>query len=113
MKRITQITLLVISVVFLFGGPALAWKNKIVNNQFKVANYIVQLQNGANPDKISRPTLRRDKRSAANAANRELREAMDAAEELARAGKPELIKPPSFRRIVSEEKYQEMEKQIK
>lgn len=99
---------------FLFlSNPAFAWKNKIVNNQFKVADYIVKLQNGANPDKLKRPTIRRDEKASAKAANRELRDAMDEAERLARAGKHKEIKPPKFRRIVSEEQYQEIEKQRK
>ncbi len=113
MKRLTQITLLLISLMLVMASPSFAWKNKIVTNQFKAADYISQLQKGANPDKLKRPTIRRDEKASAKAANRELRDAMDEAEKLARTGKHELIKPPKFRRIVSEEQYQEIEKQRK
>lgn len=112
MKRIST-GLLVIITAFLLSLPAYAWKNKIVNNQFKAADYIVKLKNGAHPDKLQRPTIRRDEKVKAKAANRELRDAMDEAERLARAGKHDQIKPPKFRRIVSEEQYQAIEKQRK
>ena len=110
MKKFT-LHLLIMTTVLLLSLPAYAWKSKIVNNQFKAADYIVKLQNGANPDKLQRPTLRRDEKAKAKAANRELRDAMDEAERLARAGKHDQIKPPTFRRIVSEEQYREIEKQ--
>ena len=111
MKRIAYLTLLVISVVLTLNNPALAWKNKIAANQVKVAEYITTLKNGANPNNVQRPTLRRENKYKAKAANKELKQAMDEAEQLAREGKHALIKPPTFTRIVSEERYQELEKQ--
>ncbi len=110
MKRITT-GLLVIGTALLLALPAYAWKNKIVTNQLKAAEYIVKLKNGANPDKLQRPRIRRDEKAKAKAANQELRAAMDEAERLARAGKHALIQAPKFRRIVSEEQYQKMEQQ--
>lgn len=110
MKRITT-GLLVLITALLLSLPAYAWKNKIVNNQIKAADYIVKLKNGANPDKLQRPRIRRDEKAAAKAANQELHAAMDEAERLARAGRHDQIQPPKFRRIVSEEQYQKVEKQ--
>jgi hypothetical protein len=114
MKRIAYLTLLVLSVVFVLNNSALAgWKEKIANNQIKVAEYIMQLKNGASPDNVPRPTLRREDKYKAKIANKELRQAMDEAEQLAREGKNALIKPPSFTRLVSEETYQDLEKKDK
>lgn len=76
-----------------FGG----WKEKIVFNQFKAVEYIEKLQNGADPDKIERPYLRYDERAKANAANKEIRSAMEKAEELARQGRYDLIEIPEFK----------------
>ena len=111
MKRIFQVLLILIFVVLL-SNPAFGWKSKIVKNQFRAAEYIVKLQNGANPDTLARPSIRRDEKAVAKAANRELREAMDEAERLARQGKYKQIKSPSFRRVVSEEKYLQIEKEL-
>lgn len=111
MKRILP-SLLILFVIFFASGPAFGWKNKIAENQFRAVEYITKLQNGANPDELTRPTIRHDKKARAKAANRELREAMDEAEKLARAGKYEQIKLPSFKRVVSEENYQQIEKEL-
>lgn len=93
--------------------PAFAdWKTKIVNNQIKVMNYISQLQKGADPNNITRPTLRHDKKYKASLANKELREAMDEAEALARAGKHDQIKDPVFgTQLVSEERFKHLQQQ--
>jgi hypothetical protein len=110
MKRIAYLTLLVLSVVFVLNNPALAgWKEKIANNQIKVAEYIMKLKNGASPDNVTRPTLRREDKYKAKIANKELRQAMEEAEQLARDGKNASINPPTFTRIVSEETYEDLE----
>jgi len=107
--------ILVSCLVFLFvtvGTVYGGWKDKIAKNQIRVKEYIIALQKGADPDKISRPDLRRDEKSRAKAVNRELRETMIKAEKLARNGKASLIKEPTFSyQIVSKEYYEKLEKE--
>ena len=104
MRKMT-IWLVITIISLLFSFPAYAgWKEKIVENQLKAVEYIQKLKSGADPDDIERPTLRRDSKAKANAANREIREAMEKAEEYARAGKYDSIEIPDFRfKLVSEE----------
>ena len=105
--------LFLVALAALIGFPGVAaadWKSKIVRNQIKVAEYITVLQQGGDPDKLARPTLRRDERSRANAANREMREMMEAAEKLARRGQHAMIKDPVFTvELVSPETYRALE----
>ena len=50
MKRITYLSLLIIPIVLLFGSSVYGgWKNKVVSNQVKAAEYIIKLQKGVNP----------------------------------------------------------------
>ena len=111
MKRSVYLSLLVIAIVLIFGSSVYGgWKNKVVINQVKAAEYITKLQNGANPNKLSRPSIRRGDNAKSKAANREIREEMDHAEKLARAGKQHLIEPPEFKDVVSDEGYQQVKK---
>ena len=106
-------TLLLALPLLVFTPAYGGWKEKIAGNQIRVAEYITKLQKGANPDRLERPKLRRDKKSGAKVANRELREAMDSAEKLARAGKHKKIKDPKFKnQLLSPQKYKELEKSI-
>lgn len=114
MKKTAYLSLLIIPIVLLFGSSVYGgWKNKVALNQVKAAEYIMKLQKGVNPSKLERPTLRRGTKAKANAANREIREAMDEAEKLARAGKYRLIKTPQFKAIVSDEGYEQAEKKYR
>lgn len=111
MKRAVYLTVVIIPVMLLFVSSVYGgWKNIIVTNQIKATEYISQLQKGANPNKLSRPAVRRVDKASAKAANREVKEAMDEAENLARAGKHHLIKTPEFRAIASDEMYQQLQK---
>ena len=114
MKRTAYLSLLIIPIVLLFGSSVYGgWKNKVALNQVKAADYIFKLQKGVDPNKLTRPTLRRGTKAKANAANREIREAMDRAEKLARSGKYRLIETPQFQPIVSDEGYDQAEKKYK
>ncbi|MFT5701349.1 MAG: hypothetical protein ACI8ZB_004240 [Desulforhopalus sp.] len=111
MKKTMYLPLLIIPFMLLFGSSVYGgWKQIIARNQIKGTEYIVQLQKGANPDKIARPSLRRGQKAKARVANREIVEAMDQAEKLARSGKYKLIKTPEFTPLLSDEGYQEVEK---
>ena len=102
------------TVILAFSSPVHAyWKNKIVKNQIKATEYILQLKNGAHPDQIERPNLRRDRKARAQAPNRELKAAMAKAERYARAGKHDRIETPEFRQIVSERRYRELQRELK
>lgn len=107
--------LLVAAITLSFSSPALAyWKEKIVKNQIKAIEYIQKLQNGADPDRIERPTLRRDRKARAQSPNRELKAAMARAERYARAGKHDRIEIPEFKyRLVSERHYKKLKKDVK
>ena len=114
MKRTTYLSLLIIPIVLLLGSSVYGgWKNKVVSNQVKAAEYIIKLQKGVNPGKLKRPTIRRDQKPSAKAANREVKEAMDRAEKLARSGKHQLIESPQFKAIISDEGYKQAEKKHK
>ena len=114
MKRITYLSLLIIPIVLLFGGSVYGgWKNKVVSNQVRAAEYIIELQKGVNPGKLERPAIRRDEKASAKAANREVKEAMDRAEKIARSGKHQLIENPQFKAIVSDKAYEQAEKKYK
>lgn len=109
MKRAVYLPLFIILTVLLFGSSVYGgWKSKIATNQIKATEYIIRLQKGADPDKISRPSLRRVNKATAKAANREIREAMAQAERLARAGKRNLIDAPEFRQIVTDDGYRRL-----
>jgi len=114
MKRITYLSLLIIPIVLLFGSSVYGgWKNKVVSNQVRAAQYIIELQKGVNPGTLKRPAIRRDAKTSAKAANREVKEAIDRAEKLARTGKHQLIQTPRFKVIVSEKAYEQAEKKYK
>jgi hypothetical protein len=81
------------------------WKQTVTNNQLKATEYINQLKTGADPNSLTRPTLRRKNNFRAKRSQQEINKAMDDAEALARAGKPDLIKVPEFAyKGVSEDK---------
>lgn len=106
--------LIISAIILTFSTPVHAyWKNKIVKNQIKATEYIQQLKNGANPDQIERPKLRRDRKARAQAPNRELKTAMAKAERYARAGKHDRIETPDFKQIVSESRYRELKRELK
>lgn len=106
-------TLFLFSLFLTFCTPAFAgWKEKIAENQMKAIQYITQLKEGANPDTISRPSLRRDDKYSAKKANSEIRDAMTEAENLARQGKNKSIKIPDFEsRLLSDEGYTQLKNQ--
>lgn len=114
MKRTIFVSMLIIPVVLLFGSSVYGgWKQKVARNQIKATEYITVLQKGADPDKIARPSIRRDQKPRAKAANREVKEAMERAEKLARAGMHRRIENPVFTPIVSDEGYQQLKKSHK
>lgn len=114
MKRTISLSLLMIGVLLFFGSTVYGgWKNKVVSNQVKAAEYIMKLQKGANPDTLQRPSIRRDDKAKAKSANREVKEAMDQAERLARAGQYKRIANPTFKAIVSDEAYEDAEKKYR
>lgn len=86
--------LLIFGLFFqLLMSPAFAGSDDInVRNETKTNEYITQLKKGANPDKLTRPKLRRHKNFRVKKTVREMVHAMDDAEKLARAGKRHLIK---------------------
>lgn len=104
--------LLLFSLFFTICTPASAgWKEKIAENQMKALQYISQLKEGANPDTISRPIMRRDDKYSAKKANSEIRDAMTEAENLARQGKNKSIKIPDFEtKLLTDEGYIELKK---
>lgn len=72
------------------------YEGKITQNQIRAKEYIAQLQTCVNPDKLTRPQLRRDKHTKMKRSVREINAAMDEAEGLARAGKCKFIQEPVF-----------------
>lgn len=72
------------------------WKEKVTRNQVNVIEYVAKLQDGADPDSVERPRLRRDENYKAKQAVKELQAIMDGAEELAREGKHGEIEDPVF-----------------
>lgn len=110
MKNSCLTVLLIFAVLALLSSPAMAgWKEKVTRNQNNARAYIEQLMNGADPDSLERPHVRRDDKYQAKQANREIREAMDQAEKLAREGKHEQITMPEFKRFMSEERFNELQ----
>jgi len=97
MKKLLKL-LIAIGIIFNFLTlPVHAgWKETVTNNQMKATEYITQLKDGANPDSLTRPTLRRKNHFKAKRSYREVNEAMDDAEALARAGKADQIEEPEF-----------------
>ena len=85
------------------------WKEKISRNQVKVAEYVAQLKNGADPDALQRPHLRTDQQYQAKQANKEMRRIMDEAEALARQGRHQEIELPAYsNRGLSDERAEDM-----
>jgi len=84
-------------ILFLTSPAIAGWKSKVTQNQLKATKYIVQLKNGANPNTIKRPQLRRGKNWKAKQSHREIIAIMTQAEELAKNGKQDLIKKPAFK----------------
>lgn len=97
MKHILK-CLMVTTTIFLFlSSPVYGgWKEIVTQNQTKATNYINQLKDGANPNSLTRPNLRRKNHFKAKRSYREINKAMDEAEALAKAGKADLIKEPEF-----------------
>ena len=90
---IVLMVVLQVSLSSVYGAP----KHKITNNQLKAKEYIAQLRAGAKPENLTRPHLRRSDKYKSKQSNKEIREAMTRAEDLARAGKSNLIQEPVFR----------------
>jgi hypothetical protein len=84
-------------ILFLTSPAFAGWKSKVTQNQLKATQYIAQLKNGANPNTIKRPQLRRDKKWEAKQSHKEIIAIMIQAEELAKTGKQGLIKKPVFK----------------
>lgn len=105
----TLLVMLCVCSALAMGG----WKEKITGNQLKAKAYIEQLMNGADPDSLERPHIRYDQKYQAKVANREIRQAMDQAEQLAREGKQDQIVMPEFKPLMSEERYYELKESSK
>jgi len=91
---------------FLCSPVYSGYQGKITQNQIRAKEYIAQLQAGEDPDNLTRPQLRRDKKTKMKRSVREINKAMDEAEAFARAGKYYLIKEPEFTvNGIPEEKY--------
>ena len=90
------------------------WKEKVTTNQMKATEYILSLKQGADPDTLERPSLRRVDSYKGKQANSDITEAMDAAVELARAGKHNEIKEPEFAfKGIEPDRYEELQEQKK
>lgn len=104
MGRIVRWLLAVSLVLQLLSLPAHAfWKDKVAINEKNAAEYIEKLKSGANPNHTRRPTMRFIKDYQAKQEQKRFHKAMDEAETLARAGRPEEIKELEL-------KYQDREK---
>ena len=109
MRRTFLAVLVLIAVLLWSNSLALAaWKVKVTSNQVKARAYIEHLMNGADPEELERPHIRYDEKFQAKRANREISQAMDQAEELARAGKHEEIVMPVFKAYLTQERYLEL-----
>lgn len=73
------------------------WKLKMAISERNAAEYIEKLKAGARPGSLKRPEMRYDTEYQAKVYVRELNEAMDEAERLARQGKNEQIKELDLR----------------
>lgn len=92
MGRIIRGLLMIGLILQLTSLPAQAyWKAKVAINEKNAAEYIEKLKSGADPDSVRRPTMRFIEKIQAKNEQKRFHQAMDEAEELARAGKPELI----------------------
>lgn len=81
---------------FLCSPVYSGYLGKITQNQIRAKEYIAQLKAGADPNRLERPQLRRDKKTKMKRSRREIIAAMDESEALARGGKRNLIKEPEF-----------------
>lgn len=88
---VASILLLVVASTA-FGG----WKADVTTNQLRAKQYIAKLKAGEYPDSLTRPRLKRNKTWKSKQSRKEILEAMNEAEALARAGKPHLIEEPVF-----------------
>ncbi len=100
--------LIIVGIIFqllssqVYGGV----RERITKNQLRAKEYILQLKNGADPDKLKRPYLRRHNKWKVKKSRREIKRAMDRAEALARAGKRRFIRIPDYvYKGMSEKKY--------
>jgi len=97
MKPIFKWILLAILFIQFLSVPVFANSKKwIVRNQEKARIYITQLKNGADPDRLQQPHLRRHNKWKVKQSRKEIKRAMDRAEALARAGKQHLITIPDY-----------------
>jgi hypothetical protein len=97
MKPIFKWSLLTALFIQFLSVPAFANSNPwIVQNQEKARIFITQLRNGADPDRLKRPHLRRHNKWKVKQSRKEIKRAMDRAEALARAGKQHLITIPDY-----------------
>lgn len=86
--------LAVMFLVAMAGAPALAgWQSDIATNQTRATSYISELQVNRN---AKRPQLIVNNGWQSQRSLGEISAAMDQAEQLARAGRPDLIKVPQF-----------------
>jgi hypothetical protein len=93
------VTLLIISgiILQLLLSPVFAGSNDVINeNLMKTNEYITLLKEGANPDNVTRPRLRRYHKYRVKRAAREMYQSMDKAEALAREGKRNLIQKYNY-----------------
>ena len=96
-SRIRSAIIAGLFILFLTSPAIAGWKSKVTQNQLKATKYIAQLRNGANPNTIKRPQLRRDKNWKAKQSQNEIIAIMTQAEQLAKTGKRGLIKKPVFK----------------
>ncbi len=85
--------LAVVGIILQFLTPSAYadWKNIVAVNEKKAAEYISLLKAGADPGSIERPNMRHTDKFQAKKQQRRFYQAMDEAEELARAGRHEQI----------------------
>ena len=97
MKTVLKWILLTSLLIQFLSVPVYAnSKRWIERNQEKARIYITQLKNGADPDRLERPHLRRHNKWKVKQSRKERKRAMDRAEALARAGKRYLIRIPDY-----------------
>lgn len=115
MKKYLSQLLAVAAAVLILAAPLYAaWKEKVTRNQLKAREYIQKLMDGADPAEVQRPHLRYDDNFEAKRSLKEVVRAMDEAEELARAGKHQLIEQPEFHyKGIPEERYEELQREKK
>lgn len=114
MRRLFVTGCMLFALLLLGSSWAMAgWKEKVTRNQIKAREYIEQLMNGADPESVERPHIRYDEKYQVKRANREIRQAMDQAEEMAREGKHDQITMPEFKTFMSEERFYELQESNK